>query len=52
MATYERDLPTIRRRFVRLFNCPQRSERFEATLTLTETLSEPIESVDVGALDG
>jgi hypothetical protein len=36
-----------RRSFVRLFVCPEKGEKFKATIHLTETSSDPIESVEV-----
>jgi hypothetical protein len=40
--------PAVERRFVRLFTCPVRAARFEATLALTETAVDRIKRVEVG----
>lgn len=45
---FDKAPPERRRSFVRLFPCPVKSEQFEATLTLSETVLNRIESVAVG----
>jgi hypothetical protein len=46
------DQPSKRRRsFLRLFTCPIKSARFEATLTLSDTALNRIDDVDVGPPD-
>jgi len=43
-------LPTLTRRFVRLFTCPSTGNRFQATITLEETALSRIEGVEVASL--
>jgi hypothetical protein len=46
--TGDMDLRPRRREFVRLFMCPTKTEQFQATVKLSETIMDPIRAVTVG----
>lgn len=47
MSRNKARFPTVQRRFVRLFICPVKKERFEAELTLPETALSRIREIEI-----